>query len=78
MFRTAKWRRTGVLWWNLMDGWPQFSDAVVDYYFCKKLAYHFIRRSQMPLILTLREPKNWRQEIVACNDTRLNTTLTRL
>lgn len=45
-FRARKGRRTGLIWWNIMDCWPQFSDAVVDYYFCKKLAYFFIRRSQ--------------------------------
>jgi beta-mannosidase len=41
-----KWQTSGILWWNLLDGWPQFSDAVVDYYFGKKLAYHYIRRAQ--------------------------------
>ena len=39
-----------------MDGWPQFSDAVVDYYFARKLAYYFIQRSQEPLCLVLQEP----------------------
>lgn len=76
MFRTAKWRRTGIIWWNLMDGWPQFSDAVVDYYFRKKQAYHFIRRAQQPLSITLREPANWSQEIVVCNDTREDIPIT--
>jgi len=70
LFRANKWRRTGIIWWNLMDGWPQFSDAIVDYYFTKKLAYDFIKASQRPLCVVLREPENWRQEIVACNDTR--------
>lgn len=76
MFRSAKWRRTGILWWNLMDGWPQLSDAIVDYYFEKKLAYPFLKRSQMPLCLMLREPADWSQEIVACNDTREDVMLT--
>lgn len=70
MFRAAKWRRTGLLWWNLMDGWPQFSDAIVDYYFRKKKAFSFLQRSQSPLCLVLREPQDWNQELVACNDTR--------
>jgi beta-mannosidase len=65
-----KWRRTGILWWNLIDGWPQFSDAVVDYYFDKKLAFGFIKRVQQPLIVALREPDSWKQEVLACNDTR--------
>lgn len=70
LFRAHKWRRTGIIWWNLMDGWPQFSDAIVDYYFARKLAYGFIKASQQPLCLVLREPENWQQEVVACNDMR--------
>ncbi len=50
-FRIAKWQKTGILWWNLADCWPQISDAVVDYYFTKKLAYHYIKRSQRPLCM---------------------------
>lgn len=70
LFRGAKWRRTGIIWWNLMDGWPQFSDAVIDYYFVKKIAYHFIRRSQRPVLMMLREHNGWNQQLVVCNDTR--------
>ena len=69
-FRSAKWRRTGILWWNLLDGWPQFSDAVVDYYFRAKLAYHVICRSQQHLCLILREPEDQAQDLVVSNDTR--------
>lgn len=76
LFRSHKWRRTGLIWWNLMDGWPQFSDAIVDYYFNKKLAFGFIQRSQQPLCLVLREPANWEQALVACNDTRQDLALT--
>lgn len=75
LFRAQKWRRTGILWWNLLDGWPQFSDAVVDYYFAKKLAYAFLKRAQAPLLLALREPASWGQELVACNDTRTDLPL---
>jgi beta-mannosidase len=53
-----------------MDGWPQFSDAVVDYYFAKKLAYDFIKRAQAPLCLVIKEPLDDKQELVACNDSR--------
>ena len=69
MFRAGKWRRTGIIWWNLMDGWPQFSDAVVDYYFRKKLAYHFITRSQQHLCVMIQEPNGATQAVVAANDT---------
>ena len=53
--RLRKWHTSGVLWWNLLDGWTQFSDAVVDYYFTKKLAYHYLWRVQRPLLLCLGE-----------------------
>ena len=70
LFRMAKWRRTGILWWNVMDGWPQFSDAVVDYYFQRKLAYFFIRNCQQDVCVMLDEPNSWVQKVVAANDTR--------
>jgi len=68
MTRLKKWRRTGVIWWNMIDGWPQFSDAVVDYYFSKKLAYHYIRRVQQPVCLMIAEPHSWHVRLVAGND----------
>lgn len=68
-YRSGKWRRTGLIWWNLIDGWPQISDAVVDYYYNKKLAYQYIRASQQDLCLMFREPKFWNLELVASNDT---------
>ena len=74
-FRGAKWRRTGILWWNLIDGWPQFSDAVVDYYFEKKMAFDFIVRAQQPLLVMVREPQGGTQDVVACNDTRDSLSL---
>ena len=55
-FRVTKWRRSGIIWWNLIDGWPQISDAVVDYYGVKKLAYHYIKRSQQTVCLMFDEP----------------------
>ncbi len=70
-FRVTKWRRTGIIWWNLIDGWPQVSDAVVDWYHCKKLAYHYIKRSQNPLCLIFDEPQNGASSLYAVNDTDL-------
>ncbi len=68
--RMRKRRRTGLIWWNVMDGWPQFSDAIVDYYFNKKLAYYYIRRVQQPVCVMVGEPKNWHIRVVAGNDSR--------
>ena len=70
MVRLRKWRRTGVLWWNLVDGWPQFSDAVVDYYLIKKLAYHYLKRVQQPICLMVDEPEAWQVRVVMGNDSR--------
>ena len=69
-FRGGKWRRTGIIWWNLMDGWPQFSDAVVDYYFEKKLAYHFIKTVQAHFALLVPEDSDGTPRLTAVNDTR--------
>lgn len=69
MFRLGQPHRTGIIWWNLIDGWPQFSDAVVDYYFQKKLAFYYIRQAQQPVLLAMREPDNWHIELAVINDT---------
>ena len=73
-FRAHKGVRTGLIWWNIMDAWPQFSDAVVDYYFCRKLAYFYIRRSQQPLCLMM-DDKDGELILCAVNDFMLGRTL---
>ncbi len=75
-FRVNKWKCTGIIWWNLLDGWPQISDAVVDYYYTKKLAYHYIRRSQEPVCLMFAEPENGILPLVGVNDTPESAELT--
>lgn len=67
--RAGRPKKTGIIWWNLLDGWPQISDAVVDYYFTKKLAYEYIKRSQAPFCIILDEIAHWKSKILACNDT---------
>lgn len=74
-FRLSKPRRSGIIWWNIVDGWPQFSDAVVDYYFTKKVAYHYIKRAQQPVCLMFDEPKNNIISLYAANDTLSNAEL---
>ena len=58
----------GILWWNLIDCWPQFSDAVVDYYFATKLAYYYIRRIQKPFCIMCKEPVLFHSNVTAVND----------
>jgi beta-mannosidase len=68
--RLAKWRRTGIVWWCLMDGWPEFSDNIVDYYFNKKLAYYYIKRIQQPVCVMVDEPNDFVCKVVVGNDSR--------
>lgn len=69
--RLKKWRRTGIIWWNMIDGWPQISDAVVDYYYTKKLAYNYIKRVQRPICLMMDELEGWNHNVVLGNDSNL-------
>jgi beta-mannosidase len=62
-------RTGGIIWWNLLDGWPQMSDAVVDYYYDKKLAYGFIKNSQALFSIVCGELSSRRIRFYACNDT---------
>ena len=67
-FRCGKGDKMGIIWWNLIDGWPQISDAVVDYYGIKKLAYSYIKRSQAPVCLMCPEPEENEVKVVAVNE----------
>lgn len=72
MTRMRKWQRgTGVLWWNVIDGWPNLNASLVDYYYNKKLGYHYVRRVQQPVCLMVDEPRDWTVRIVMGNDSRL-------
>ena len=64
--------KTGIIWWNIRDGWPVISDAVADYYNNKKLAYHFIRNVQQDVVVLINDAVNGHYPLVASNDTRRN------
>ncbi len=66
--RIRKWKKTGIILWNLLDGWPQFSDAMVDYYFVKKLSYYYVKRSQNLLCLMFDEPIGNKLSLYGVND----------
>ena len=75
-FRITRGRRNGIIWWNLVDGWPQISDAIVDYNYCKKLAYHYIKRSQQPVVLAFDEPEtDTAMTLYGVNDTTKDVTV---
>lgn len=66
----------GLLWWNLLDCWPQISDAVVDYYFNRKVAYHYLRRCQQPILAFLTDLKGWEHPVFVSNHTHAPVTVT--
>ena len=70
MYRIGKGRRTGIMWWNLLDGWPQISEAVVDYYFCHKQAFYALEMSQRPVCLMFGEMQGWGMQLYGINDRR--------
>lgn len=75
-FRIQKNYRWGIIWWNIVDGWPQFSDAIVDWYGRKKLAYGTIKRSQQPFCIMCDEPdSSGMLSVYAINDTRNSITV---
>lgn len=73
-WRMGKFRRTGIVWWNLRDGWPVISDAVTDYYCSKKMAYYYIKQVQYDACVMVGEAQAGNYPIVAVNDTRVKKT----
>jgi len=70
-WRMDKFRKTGIIWWNLRTGWPIVGDAqVVDFYNSKKLAYYYIKQVQYNTCVMVGDPKEGKHPIVAVNDTR--------
>jgi beta-mannosidase len=69
-WRMGKFRKTGIIWWNLRDGWPIISDAIVDFYNSKKLAYYYIRQVQHNACVMVGDPKYGNHPVIAVNDTR--------
>ena len=75
--RIDKGHTSGVIWSFLADGWPQISGSVVDYYFNKKLAYSYIKRSQNPLCLMFDGKDNTgRYALHAVNDLQYGDQIT--
>ncbi len=68
-WRQQKGRKRGIIWWNLRDGWPIVSDAVVDYYGTRKMAFHYIQRVQRDVQAICCEARGGRHSVVVVNDT---------
>lgn len=76
-FRIGKGRRTGLIWWSLLDMWPMmFNHSLVDSELRKKLPCDWIRQSQQPVCLMAQALKTGGAlatapvGIFAANDTR--------
>ena len=67
-FRGAKFDRTGIIWWNVRDGWPIVSDAIVDYYNSKKLAYYYLWNAQRTVCVLINDEEGGVLPLKAVND----------
>ena len=67
LYRTRKFDgMNGFIFWNVRDGWPVVSDAVVDYYFDRKAAYYAIRAVHGDTLVAVRDDHT----VWAVNDCR--------
>lgn len=67
-WRAGKGRTGGLLWWNLRDGWPIISDAVVDWFGGRKAAYGVIRACQQDAVVLVEEAVAGAHRVLAVND----------
>ena len=56
--RIRKNVKHGIMFWNLIDGWPVVADALVDYFYEKKLAYDYVLKSQQYLCMIMDETED--------------------
>jgi beta-mannosidase len=66
--RARKGAMWGLLWWNLRDGWPVISDAIVDFFGRRKLAFEVVARAQAEVAVIVEQPADGRHRVVAVND----------
>lgn len=74
MWRADKGQRSGIIWWNIRDGWPILSDAVVDYYNHKKLAFYFLKNVQHDVCVMMNDAMQGQHPLVVVNDTQKDAT----
>lgn len=66
--RKRNWKSGGILLWNLADCWPQFSDAIVDYWLRPKLACNYVCAAYRPLHICFSPVTAERVTVYALND----------
>lgn len=64
-------KRTGILWWSLIDMWPMlFNYSVIDSDYGRKLPYYFIRESQKDFnLIVTREARDGDAALYTSNAT---------
>ncbi|MBC7286849.1 MAG: hypothetical protein H5T86_02160 [Armatimonadetes bacterium] len=67
--RKRNWLAGGILLWNLADCWPQFSDAIVDFWLRPKLACNYVRSAFAPIHICFSPPTGEKTTVFALNDT---------
>lgn len=67
---------SGLIWWNMIDCWPQISDSVVDYYFKRKIAYFYMCRCQKPVLAFIGEIQSWHHPFYISNHTLTPVSVT--
>lgn len=61
-------KMSGMTLWNLIDCWPHFSDAIVDYRFGKKLSFRYCKRQFGAFLVMVGEAADWHWPVTLCND----------
>ncbi len=69
-----KWRgdrpnRSGIIWWNIRDGWPILSDAITDYYGGKKIAFTFLKNVHEDVCVIMNDAVDGVYRLIVTNDT---------
>lgn len=72
--RIRKDVKHGIMFWNLIDAWPVVADALVDYFYEKKLAYDYVLKSQQYVCMIMDETEDGIL-LGAVNDTNKQETL---
>ncbi len=65
----------GILIWNLLDGWPQVSEAMVDYYFTKKPSFDFVKNAMRAVNVIIKEESRGALKIFVANASRNNASV---
>ena len=68
-FRMGRPVKSGIVLWNLREGWPTFSEALVDYYYQKKPGFYYITRVYQNTCVMVGEPVNGMHPVVVDNET---------